>query len=231
MAANDNWLILAVTDGVSAGTYSHVAAELAARVACKLLVDGPSDAPVDWAQISAKISTRIVEEARIRGIVAPKSEREGVNQIPEVRELMSTTAVVARISRNPDENGNLAGELAVLAGDSGAYRIADGRTTVLLGGKDEDSFIASSQVRPLPGGVEPEVVKFTLKPGEAILLATDGVGDALCEGDTELGEYLGAFWSRPPTIEQFFLDTNFWKKTFDDDRTAVVAWNLISHWK
>lgn len=224
IAASDDWLVMAVTDGVSQGAHSHVAAELVARGACKLALE-PVEGGLSWHEISRRLSARIIEEARHRHLVVP--DGDGVEQLGAVRNVMSTTAVLVRVSRSPDAAGEVHGELVLLAGDSGAYRVESQRLSLLIGGKvDDGSPITSSSVQPLPGSVQPMIVEFSLLPGQAILLATDGIGDAVGDGDGEIGCALAQLWVEPPSAAEFFLHTNFRRKSFDDDRTAVVAWYL-----
>jgi Protein phosphatase 2C len=155
----------------------------------------------------------------------------GVDDIDErlarCRRVMSCTLVVAVLDRYPDEYGRLPVELAVLAGDSGAYRIDDGGLWLVAGGKDDgDSPVTSTAVRPLPGRVTPAAMAFDLEEGQGLVLVTDGLGDPLGDGDSEVGRELARRWRQPPTIDRFLLDVNFLRRTFDDDRTAVAVWQL-----
>lgn len=225
VASNDAWLALAVTDGVSEGDHSHVAAETAARAVCKLALDQATKGEViDWGAICGRVSRRIVDEAKYRRLVED-CDGTDAQQVRAVRKVMSTTAVCAVISRQPDVDGSHIGWIAVLAGDSSAYSIRDGRVQLEAGGKaDDSSDISSSSVHPLPGAASPIVFDLAMSAGQALVLVSDGLGDPLGAGDGEVGENLAKRWIGPPTIAQFFLDVNFYRKSFDDDRTALAIW-------
>jgi serine/threonine protein phosphatase PrpC len=296
VAANADWVVAAVCDGVSQGRESHVAAETAARALCKLALDAvtPSAAPseatgaaeseptptdeagdenideapnstdettasgpthfaeaaagehdldgmpadewqdhppllalVSWEQISQRTSRRIIDEARYRGLATTTDDAEPSEQLRQVRAVMATTAVVVLLSRSAAADGSLPGVLALLAGDSGAYRVSGGVVSPLLGGKGDDGPITSSAVRPLPGVVTPQVLPFRVAAGEAVILVSDGIGDPLGNGSSTLGQLLGQLWQRPPTPGQLLEQVNFLLRSFDDDRTAVGLWNTL----
>lgn len=227
LATSDEWLVMAVADGVSAGPHSAVAARTAARAAVKLVLDAADDlSALDWTTLCNRVSRRIVEEARYRRLV-DLSATPDPEQWRVVRRQMSTTAVVAALARRPSEDGTFAIHLAVLAGDSGAYLLDDGCLSSLAGGKDVDtSGIADGSVSPLPGPATPVVLTTALGEGQALVLTSDGVGDPLGDGTGDVGRVLGQRWRTAPSAAQFFSDVNFHRRTFDDDRTAVAAWVL-----
>lgn len=225
LAADGSWVVAAVCDGVSSGKESHVAADTAARSICKLVLDALGrDGTVDWGMVSQRVSRRIIEEARYRQLVDLSGITDPLEVLRVVREVMSTTAVVAVVSQHEGDDGTLAGELAVIAGDSGAYRLSPEGVIPLLGGKDDEGTFTSGSVRPLPGPVRPQVIRFDIEPGEAVLLVSDGVGDPLGDGDSALGRMLATSWSTPPPIGRFLDEVNFLMRTYDDDRTAVGLW-------
>jgi len=53
---------------------------------------------------------------------------------------------------------------------------------------------------------------------------SDGIGDALGSGTGEVGEFLAKVWRRPPSPLAFAAQAEFSRKSFDDDRTALVFW-------
>lgn len=217
-------LVIAVADGVSEGPLSHIAAQTAVRGACKLVGDQPVD--TDWTKVSGRLTMRIVDEA-VRGRLIPPVEGSDYNAaIPACRKHMSTTLVVLVLSRLADADGCFDATLAVLAGDSGIYLVADDAIRSVAGNKSDDGTAITSAVRPLPGAVTPIVSHLRLAGDQALVLVSDGVGDPLGEGDNDLGIELADRWSIPPTIHEFLLDVNFLRATFADDRTAVGVWVL-----
>lgn len=232
IATSDDWLVLAVADGVSQGHWSHVAAETASRAACKLVLDQADRGElIDWSVISRRVSMRVLEEAEYRRLISqPESSEEAdglLDRLERCRSIMSTTLVVALVSRHIADAGTFPVELAVLAGDSGVYVMDEFGTRLAVGGKaDDGSPITSGAVRPLPGAVEPDVVAFSAHAGQAVVLVSDGLGDPIGDGGGEVGQALARRWAAPPTIDQFLVDVNFLRRSFDDDRTAVAVWML-----
>lgn len=225
IATSERWVVAAVCDGVSSGSESLVAAETAARSLCKLALDVLSrDEVIDWSAMAQRVSRRVIEEARYRQLVDLDGISLASDVLAAVRDVMSTTAVVAVVSCDPTPDGSVFGQIAVLAGDSGAYRIVAGSVERLIGGKDEAGGFTSGAVRPLPGPTSPSVHNFRVAVGDAVLLVSDGIGDALGNGDTTLCRYLAEAWRTAPPPSRYLEDVNALMRTYDDDRTAVGLW-------
>lgn len=222
---DDHVLVVAVADGVSEGEYSQVAAETAARSACKVAADQRArNGVVDWVQLSRRISLRVVEEAEYRQISAVGGDSPTIeDRLRACLKKMATTLIVAVITREPGLDG-FEVELGVVAGDSAAYLLREGRLEPLGGGKFSDSPITSNGVRPLPGPVEVDARKLRMSPGDALILGTDGLGDPLGDGAGTIATELARRWATPPTIDRFLLDVNSFIRSYDDDRTAVGVW-------
>jgi serine/threonine protein phosphatase PrpC len=225
LLVKDEYVVIAVADGVSEGHYSQVAAETAARSACKLVADQVARVgTVDWLQIARRVSMRIIEEAEYRQIVATPGESATIeDRLRACRQKMSTTLIVAIVGRQATHAG-LRVKLCVVAGDSAAYLVRDRGMSSVAGGKSTTYPITSTGVRPLPGTVEPEASSLFLGPGEALILGTDGIGDPIGDGDGEVGQELAARWVGPPTIDRFLRDVNVYRRSYDDDRTAIGVW-------
>lgn len=223
--ADDQVLVVGVADGVSESPQSQVAAETGARSAVKLAADAVARAGfVDWVRLSRRVSLRIVDEAEYRQIASAVGEQPSIeDRLKATRQAMATTLIVAVIRTTPTPEG-FPCEVGVVAGDSAAYVLSGGALRPVSGGKDLSGPIASSHVRPLPGAVEPESVQFFLRPGEVLVVGTDGIGDIVGDGSGEAALVLAERWVRPPTIDRFLCDVNAYRRTFDDDRTAVAVW-------
>lgn len=227
LLVNDEVIVIAVADGVSQGEYSQVAADTAARSACKLVADQLSrTGTLDWDQISGRVSKRIIEEAEYRQISHPEGDQPTIDErLRACLSTMATTLIVAVVQRAATHEGHHV-EIGVVAGDSVAYLHPAGRDVLVSvsGGKTGTGPITSSRVRPLPGAVEPEVSTFFMLPGEALILGSDGIGDPIGDGDGEVGRELASRWAEPPAIDDFLRDVNVYRRSFDDDRTAVGLW-------
>lgn len=227
LLTNDDILVIAVADGVSEGDFSQVAAETAARSACKLASDQfARNGAIDWVQLARRVSLRIIDEAEYRQISAPEGEPPSIDErLRACLTKMSTTLIVAVIQRSARSDG-FAGELGVVAGDSAAYVIRPDCDflTPLGGGKSGSGPITSTGVRPLPGPVESTAIPFILQPGEALILGSDGLSDPVGDGAGDVGQEFARRWAEPPRIDQFVVDVNVYRRSYDDDRTAVGLW-------
>jgi hypothetical protein len=70
--------------------------------------------------------------------------------------------------------------------------------------------------------------RITVAPGDALVLASDGIGDPLGDGTSDVGVFLASVWRRPPAALEFVAQVDFARKSYGDDRTAVVLWPLAS---
>lgn len=230
--ADGRWLVVAVADGVSAGAYSHVAAEVVTRDGCRLLADslvdgGPGE--VDWAGLLRDLADRIVTCGRDMLVSA------GVVDTAEptdrtVAEHMSATALFAVVGLAPADAGGDPGRpvYCLAVGDSSAWVLGPDHAPwrpVSHQKADEDGVASSATFAlPLAPDVPPAVKAETLAPGAAVVLVTDGIGDPLGDGTGEVGRFLAAVWAGPPGPLEFAAQVDFARRSYDDDRTAVVVW-------
>ena len=224
------WLVGCVADGVSDGRRSHVAADLVCQTTTVQLaqrlgeLDPPSD-PERWAAaVNALGWPDVVAEANrsIRG-AAGRGQAELDNA--SARRTMSSTAVVFAVAARPVADGDYPAFVAVLAGDSTALLLSGDTWTPLGAVKNDGAEIASSVVTALPGDVprtRPE--SRMLRPGQALVVITDGLGDPLGSGGGLVGRFLATMWRRPPDLLAYAGHVGFYRKSFTDDRTAVTIW-------
>ncbi|MFD1044779.1 protein phosphatase 2C domain-containing protein, partial [Kibdelosporangium lantanae] len=196
-------LVVAVADGVSGATQSHVGATIACRTAVDFLLHNK----IDWADLARCASWALVEYAS-RGLPNPD---------PTVAErTLATTLVVALIQ--PDGHATI-----VQLGDSGAWLLRDRKYENLVRGKHGD--VIPNDVTALPR-VPPEVVEHTttLTPQDVLLIATDGFGDPLGDGTGQVGSLFADHLTTPPAPLGLAHLLDFSRETYDDDRTLVAIW-------
>lgn len=247
LSSNVAWLVGAVADGVSSGPRSHEAADIAVRRLTEVLARALDDVvvpedPETWAKVLAGLpwqqavddaSDAILAEASgqvraafVRQGQLDRAERMDTEGMPvgAAARVMATTAIAFVIATSGPGG---AAPFAVLpaAGDSSALVLSDDGWHPLTAVKNEHAEIASSGVRPLPGRYEVSPVINVLEVGEALVVITDGVGDPLGAGTSSVGRFLAQAWSEPPDILEFAHHVGFLRRTFVDDRTAMVAWN------
>lgn len=221
LTPDGRYLVLCVADGLSSGAWSHLAAEVAVRTGLALLVNslaGAAPTELDWDQLVGEVAGHIVAFARKR---LPGGEGMAVE---DVVERMGTTATYAVV----DLTGERLDVHAVMVGDSSAWVLCAEGWQPLAEVKNAGTELATSAVEALPSIRQRDRARLhaTINPGEALVLMTDGVGDALGEGRGEVGAFLGAAWRTPPHDLEFAGQVGFNRKSFDDDRTVVAVWPI-----
>lgn len=219
-AAPSGRIVAVVADGVSAAVHSHIGANTATTVAVQWLLAEAAEigAPVAWQEMIRAVNWQMAE--RGRSVLGEDLDAAAVERD------FATTLVAAVI--DPDPDGVLYVE-AVGVGDSSAWVLRDGTFTPLLGGKAIGAGgIASSAVAALPR-LPAEIVPSTevLRPGEVLLLGSDGVGDPLGAGQGGVGDLLrGLLLPTVPSLVEFANAVDFSRETFDDDRSLIGVWAL-----
>ena len=229
-STDGRWLVAAVADGVSQSDKSHVAATIAARRGCQLVVDALNNSvqpnALAWTEeIAPRISGYIVHEAaKMQLVELGVEDKDDATLARDVADSMATTAIFAIVDTVPSDAGEVAFVVAVLAGDSAAWKLAAREWRPLTGVKNADTEIASMAVRPLPLASKCLVIDGTLQSGEALILMTDGLGDPLGSGQGDVGAFFATQWQTPPDAHVFAAQLDFFRRSFDDDRTAVAIW-------
>lgn len=223
-----NFLVCAVSDGVSSGKLSHRAAVFITQKGCELLAERLRDGGperIDWTDLVTQLAAGVVSIgstliARERAGVAPEQVTPA-----EVVERMAATAVFAVVDLRPSADGIPVHLCSV--GDSSAWVLRRGSTWEPQAEvKNEGKVIASSRTQALPIlPREPlEPLETRLAPEDVLVLMTDGIGDPLGDGTGPVGRFLAAEWKRPPQALEFAAQVDFSRRSHDDDRTAVAVW-------
>jgi hypothetical protein len=212
-----NWLVAAVADGVSAAPQSHIGAATAVRYATLWLATALPESldQIDWSGLVANTAWSLVEQARVV-LSDPAAEAA------QAEELLASTLVCAVVEPRAD---HLAVALVGI-GDSGAWLLGPDGYSNLEGGKDTSGPIASSAVSGLPRTPSEVVpIRGQVRPGQVLLLGTDGFGDPLGSGDGLVGQlFRDRLTPGPPPLLEFAHLLDFSRETFDDDRTLVAIW-------
>lgn len=222
LTPDGRYLVLCVADGLSSGSRSHLAAEVAVRTGTALLVNAlaeTSPAELVWEQIVGEVAGHIVTYARKR-----LPDGAGMT-VDDVVGWMGTTATYAVV----DLAGAVLDVHAIMVGDSSAWVLRADAWQALSEVKNAGADVATSAVEALPrvGQRDRPRLHARVGPGEALVLMTDGVGDALGDGRGEVGTYLGAAWRTPPHEVDFVGQIGFSRKSFDDDRTVIAVWPAV----
>jgi serine/threonine protein phosphatase PrpC len=223
-----NWVVVAVADGVSGAPQSHIGASVAVSAAINYFINTKvaEIERVNWKHVCVEIARHLnwamTSVKGHEGIPDTLGESEAALAVAALKYL-ATTFVCALITKNQRGEGLIARVITV--GDSGVWLLSDARFYAVAGGKDESSEITSNDVAPLPyipSTVEP--IEIPIKPGEVLLLGTDGFGEPLGTGDGELGLLFKTMLKAVPSLAVFAETLDFTRRYFVDDRTLVAIW-------
>jgi serine/threonine protein phosphatase PrpC len=216
-------LVIAVSDGVSAASHAHRAAQAVCHNGCNLIVRQLEQLPpekLDWGILAGTLAHALVRNsARLAGV------EEGTMTPADAAVTHAATALFAVVDLKP-ENGLLPVQVFAI-GDSSAWVLHGGTEWwPLQPVKNAGAVIASSRTGALPllGAELAPPVATELGPDDVLVLMTDGIADPLGDGRGEVGRFLAETWRCPPAPLAFAAQVDFGRKTHDDDRTAVAVW-------
>ncbi|GED95976.1 hypothetical protein nbrc107697_00150 [Gordonia crocea] len=228
----DDWVIIAVADGVSAAPWSHLAAQHAvirASTLVRALLDDVGDLPTpgQWATVAEEVRASVEAFAR-RSVPAPAPGKDA----PSVETLalaLSTTLDIALVATAPDADGRYRYVHASMAGDGTSYLLDPvlGWSTIRDGQPDQKDAPADFGVVPLPRdpGRPPVINAGQLEPGQAFMLVTDGFSGMIAGGAGVAGVYLHDEWGHGPVdVVRLIQAASLMNPSGDDDRTAVIVW-------
>jgi hypothetical protein len=192
------WLVAAVSDGVSAGRHSQIAATIAARHGCQLLIDQLAHATpgqIDWYATTAAVAQAILRKGQeLLGAESPAAEPTA----KDVATIMAATVLYAVIATSPADDGFALHAFDV--GDTSAWlRDDQSGWRLLSGGKDMGNELASSETLALPylPPAPVSAVQERITPGSAFVMVTDGIGDPMGDASGDVGAFLAEGVARP----------------------------------
>lgn len=225
-----DYVIGTIADGVSSASESHLGADAAAKAALNVvraaLEGGQTPESLDWEGASG--TTRRAVRARAEAGLKPGvGGSGGLSSIAdeEFVKVVGTTAEVLVVETHPTGEGSYRFTRAVMSGDGYGYRLSPEGWIPLGTSKDSIGGVLSNVVSaPLPRDPGPPVLHHgVLFPGEAVLIATDGVGDGVQSGGTEVAAYLQRIM-RPLAPHALLELVSYVAFQSDDDRTVFVVW-------
>ncbi|GAA2962459.1 hypothetical protein GCM10010483_02000 [Actinokineospora diospyrosa] len=224
VTGDGRYLVVAVADGLSAGALSHVAADTAVNRGIRrlnALLTGADQAAVEWAPFFRDLAADVERDCRDdlfdRGVADANSRT-----LPEIAATMATTVSFAVLDLIPFDSGHRV--VMGTVGDTSVWVLGDGGWQPTQPVKNDGADLHSSATHALPLPAEPVRAAGWVRPGEALVVMTDGVGDPLGHGTGEVGARLAQLWRTPPHELEFTAQVGFARKTYDDDRTVVAVW-------
>ncbi len=226
VTTDGRYVVLAVADGVSAGRHSDQAAMIVVRRGADLLAQHAGAnglVGIPWPAVLAELAARVTDRGRQLVSVGGGAGHSVPDR--EIADQLAATALFAVVDLVPGPDGCPVEIMAL--GDTSAWVLRNGRWEPQKPVKNAGAAIASSGTAAIP--VLPATldapVRTTVRPGEALVLVSDGVGDALGAGCGDVANFLAEVWAwSPRTSLEFAAHVGFARKSFDDDRTAVALW-------
>ncbi len=242
-SADGRWLVVALADGVTAASASHLAATLVVRTAAtqatRLLEERAEAADPDLHGPPDLHGVFQSAAYQLRRAAEPLLARDGVEVSADaIAGLFATTLLLALVPTGQTATGQTAtGQAATgQAADSTALlaRVGDSNAWVLSGDGWQPVFapkasadgIASAAVAALPRLPETlEVAEVALTPDQTLVLASDGVTDAFGPTlDSAVARDLARQWHpHLPAPLEFARQVSFRGQSWDDDRTAIAV--------
>ena len=229
-----DWVIAVIADGVASAAQSHTFADYMARQAVLVIGRELSSSPigalrdVKWNDVAKHLVDVSDEFCRIAAKrVLPEDKKSMVDEaIPRnfVSEFATTLEFAVVRAKNDDPAAEREFVHVAVAGDGAAYVLNKklGWKTVKIG-KRQSGAVASNAVLALPLIPGEFIISFgQLQKEDCLILTTDGLGDFISDGNTELG---GFFQDRLPNCESLpaFLqvaDVSLYQAA--DDRTLIM---------
>lgn len=117
----------------------------------------------------------------------------------------------------------------VRVGDSTAFTLFEETWTELFDSADAGDDGMQALATPALPSAEPEIesAHWDLRPGEFLMLVTDGVGDPLRDGPTTVAPGLAAALAVPPHPLVLAAQTDFSRQGCGDDRTLLGLWFAV----
>ncbi|MCD2193610.1 protein phosphatase 2C domain-containing protein [Actinomycetospora endophytica] len=224
VSVDQRWLVAVVADGVSAGEHSHVAADTAATAAATELaglLGGTAPEAIDWPALFLRLADQVAHATRVH-LAGHGIHTDG--ELTDLAAQAATTVLIAVLALASDPDGTRELHLIGL-GDTSAWTLDDSGWSCHYGAKTHQLYASSATAAlPILPPEPPRPARTQLGRGQVLALVTDGIGDPLGDGTGEVGAFLAARWQAPPTPLEFAAQVDFARRSYDDDRTAIVLW-------
>lgn len=218
----EKWIILAISDGVSASPYSHILAEYLTFSSVKeLKLQLKTTNTFEIQDFAIKINEMANDFCKKQLVkqnqhfdVEKYSAQMGANYF-------GTTLECAVIHLEKDKSSVTH---FTISGDGGAYIFNKSLAiNVVKSGKTRGEDIVSNAVSPLPLDSinEINITKVDLEEGDIFFITTDGLADFIGNGNSNLGNFLLKKLIDVKDSVEFLKIINVSMFQLDDDKTAI----------
>lgn len=233
VTADGRYVVGAIADGVSQGKdYAHLGADTAVKTCLRTVVDyleaGTAMDRIPWADITDKVRSTLRRKAE--GAFGPGNDDAAlVKQIGTTAEVLivGTSPATAEHTGASANRERFLYVRAVLAGDGAGYVFSPlgiwptGTTKQLRDG------FKSNSVAPLPadpGAAYPLVTSDWIEEGEAVMIVTDGIGDDMLDGSTDVAGFLYRELASPVPPHRLLECVSYIRYQSGDDRSVFIVW-------
>ena len=229
------WIIVAISDGVSSASQSHTFADYMVRqtvimVGEELSVFKPQTLHnIEWSKTARRlvdISVEFCRNAAIRTVPEEKTAEVSKASPRDFAKKWATTLEFAVIRVGGEDSYHKREFVHVtVAGDGAAYVLNKKQGwQASKTGKSQSGSVVSNAVLSLP--LEPKnfVVDFGyLGKNDCLILATDGLGDFIGDGNTPLGDFFKRKLPNCESLAMFLQIVDVSLYQADDDRTLILV--------
>jgi len=222
---NGDFLIVAIADGVGNGSHSHLLADFVVNQAIKkvknTLLSGIDYKMYDWKILCSDL----VKDSQIFVATYMKNNNIAHNNWSWLS-LMGSTLDFAIIQTKKNNLKTRDLIFVSLAGDGAAYILSNQKGWKYL--KYNEKIGDDSSLVALPNSVTDfNIIFHELFEDECLFMVTDGLGDLLQRGNTELGGFfqsnITGNLTTCTTLISFLRIVSIAEKNLGDDRTAILV--------
>ncbi|MCZ0979848.1 protein phosphatase 2C domain-containing protein [Streptomyces diastatochromogenes] len=215
-------LLLAVADGVGSQRLSHVGANKACQLAAWAL--DPRAREIHEALVAGREDRFAYVAGEAVDLVAKRlAQIAGSDTDPAA---YSTTLRVLLVPLDP----KIRTRGLVTVGDGGTALLRDGTWDLAPGEtvKEREDGVIDTRTAALPLTRTASVRLLTTRPGDVLVLSTDGLSSPLA-GEPAMRTFLADAWGggTVPEPADFLWQFQYRVKSYDDDRTAAVLWEAL----
>lgn len=229
---NHEELVIVVSDGTSSAKESHLGSLFLVqnfeRYYRELFPDGFKSERSLWRELNLKLSQGLV------AMYVARSKQKGLSTPSEIVELrMAAAAEYAStleilIVKGSAQTDHLPFAYIRVAGDGGIFEIANEIRELDFGPIDK-SKLKNPSVSALPiADIDPEILEGSIAPGNALMIATDGVGDYVTFNSDWSKALVDYAMNDVPSEQGALAAISHFDSNSRDDRSFAIVRNLQS---